>query len=105
MKELGDIVEAARTLIAIQERCSELNLLFEKELTKSDANPKQCGLLLPKASVENCMIPHFVDEQKAAMMNESKLELSVHDPDHRMDHTFVLKKRSNKKVCSHHWLE
>ena len=35
------------------------------------------------------MIPHFVDEQKAAMMNESKLELSVHDPDHRMDNVLV----------------
>jgi hypothetical protein len=96
----SEMVEASNILLDIHKQKGDLTVLFEKQLTETDANPQQCKLLLPKASVENYIIPHLTPEQKAAMMNESRLELRLHDLEHGKAHNFVLRSGETYKLTS-----
>jgi hypothetical protein len=87
----SEMAEAAMLLLDISKRKGDLTVLFEKQLTETDAKLQQCKLSLPKASVENYIIPHLTPEQMTAIMNESRLKLSLHDLEHGMDHKFVLR--------------
>jgi hypothetical protein len=103
----SDIVEAAATLMYISQQITELKLLFEKQLTKTDASRHQCKLTLPMASVEDYIIPNLRPQQNATMMNDSTLDLRIHDIENGENHIFVLSSRNSGKsyVLTTGWID